>query len=275
MSAVCYRYDGTFDGFLTCIFESYVNKEPPAEFLLDDDPTVTLWEEREVTTHPAHARRVYERLGKKTSPAFRTQMERAYLTCLPDRDMILYRLIRRGFDEGNRVSRDLTDPDMAKVTLALQKMWTEWDHLKGFVRFSELDGFLVGEIEPKNRVLPLLGGHFAARLNGEKLVLYDRTHHEALFAAGFRWTIEPVEEFHMGRAGEEELSWRRLWRSFFNTIAIEGRTNPKCQSTHLPKRYRHVMTEFMEEESGQKELPGGWTGKEKHGMIGEITPAGG
>ena len=265
LTEVCYRYDGTFAGFLTCIFESYVNKEPPAEFLLLDDSTMTLWPERAVNTHPAHAKRVWEGLGKKTSAEFRARMERAYLTCLEDRDMILYRLIRRGFDEGNRVSRDLTDPDMARVTLALQKLFTEQDHLKGFVRFSELDGFLVGEIEPKNRVLPLLGPHFAARLGGEKLVLYDRTHHEALFAAGFRWTIEPVEEFHMGPAGEEELGWRRLWKSFFNTIAIEGRVNPKCQSTHLPKRYRHVMTEFMEEESGQKELPG--SGLEQKNMV--------
>ena len=96
MSAVCYRYDGMFDGFLTCVFESYVNKELPAEFLLLDDPALTLWPERVVETHPAHAKRVREGLGKKTSAQFRTQMERAYLTCLPDRDMILYRLIRRG-----------------------------------------------------------------------------------------------------------------------------------------------------------------------------------
>ena len=115
---------------------------------------------------------------------------------------------------------------------------------------------MVGEIEPKNRVLPLLAPHFAARLNGEKVILYDRTHREALFAAGFRWTIEPVEDFHMGPAGGEELEWRRLWKSFFNTIAIEGRTNPKCQSTHLPKRYRHVMTEFLTDGEMERSLPG-------------------
>lgn len=249
MEPVCYRYDGTFEGFLTCVFESYVNKETPAAFLLLDDPNLTLWPEREVDTCPDHARRVYEGLGKKASPAFRTQMERAHLTCLEDRDMVLYRLIRRGFAEGDRVRKDLTDPEMAKVTLALQKMWTEWDHLKGFARFSDMGGVLVGEIEPKNRVLPLLGAHFAARLNGEKVILYDRTHREALFSAGFHWSVEPVEDFHIGPAGEEERAWRRLWKSFFNTIAIEGRTNPKCQATHMPKRYRHVMTEFQEEEA--------------------------
>ncbi|MDE6107439.1 MAG: TIGR03915 family putative DNA repair protein [Oscillospiraceae bacterium] len=273
MAQVCYRYDGTFEGFLTCIFESYVNHEPPCAFLTPDQDEMTLWEEREVITDEAHAQRVFDGLGRKTSPLFRHQMERAYLTCLPDRDMILYTLIRRGFAEGDRVRQDLTDPNMAKVTLALQKLDTEWDHLKGFVRFSDLDGYLVGEIEPKNRVLSLLAPHFAARLNGEKVVLYDRTHHEVLFAANFRWTIQPVEDFHIGPAGEEELAWRRMWKSFFNTLAIEGRINPKCQSTHLPKRYRHVMTEFMEEETPQKSLPEGYTSKEKYGILGEPSPA--
>ena len=172
-------------------------------------------------------------------------------------------------DEGDRVCRDLTDPNMAKVTLALQKLATEEDHLKGFVRFSDLDGYLVGEIQPKNRVLPLLAPHFANRLSGEKVVLYDRTHHEAMFATGFRWTIEPVEDFHIGPAGTEELQWRRMWKSFFNTLAIEGRINPKCQSTHLPKRYRHVMTEFMEDE-GAKELPPAYTEAGKCGKIERI-----
>jgi len=253
LEQVCYRYDGTFEGFLTCIFENYVNKEPPAAFLTFADQEVTLWPEREVETDRGHARRVYEGLGRKTSKLFCRQMERAFLTCLPDRDMVLYGLIRRGFDEGDRVRLDLADPAMARVTLALQKLWTEEDHLKGFVRFSELDGMLVGEIEPKNRVLPLLAPHFADRLSGEKLALYDRTHREALFCENFKWAILPVEEFHMGPAGVEEKQWRGLWRRFYQTIAIEGRENPSCQAAHMPKRYRHVMTEFMTDPPPQAE----------------------
>ena len=50
--------------------------------------------------------------------------------------------------------------------------------LKGFVRFSEFDGMLAGEIRPKNRVLPLLRGHFCSRMYNEVFLLYDRTHLE-------------------------------------------------------------------------------------------------
>ena len=56
----------------------------------------------------------------------------------------------------------------------------------------------------------------------------------------------------MGPAGEREREFRELWRRYFKTIAIEGRLNPKCQSTHMPKRYRHVMTEFMEDGEPQR-----------------------
>ncbi len=250
---VCYRYDGTFAGFLTCVFESYAHHEPPMAFRLwNDDPT--LFDERVVITHEGHAKRVYAALKKRVSLRFQDLISKGFLTCLPDRELDLYTLMERGLREGNRVTSDLSDPVMARLTLALQKLWTEQDHLKGFVRFVEVDGALVGEIEPKNRVLPLLGPHFAGRFNGDTVILHDRAHHEALICQRFRWTITPVEDFSLGPAGAGEEELKNLWRRYFKTLSIEGRFNPKCQSTHLPKRYRPMMCEFEEEKimDGQK-----------------------
>ena len=256
---VCYRYDGTFEGFLTCVFDAYAHHEPPMEFCLTGDG-FTLWEEREVVTHPVHAQRVYKAL-LGVSPAFQDLIERAFLTCLPRKEMALYELIRRGLEEGDKVRRDLSDPTVAQVMLALKKMGTEWDHLKGFVRFSELDGALVGEIEPKNRVLPLLASHFAQRYPGERLALYDRTHREIFLSDRGQWKLPPAEDFRMGPAGTQERAYRELWRKYFQAVAIEGRINPKCQNTHLPKRYRHVMTEFLTDEAPGPGLPGKTAGE--------------
>ena len=33
-----YRYDGTFGGFLCCVFESFLKKETPAAILPEDGP---------------------------------------------------------------------------------------------------------------------------------------------------------------------------------------------------------------------------------------------
>lgn len=242
-----YRYDGSFAGFLTCVWDALENKIEPEGFLLFEDGA-TLWEEKEMATDESKAKRLYAALAKRTSGRFRHFITWGFLTCLPERELALFTLIRRGMKEGKRVAMDLSDPVMAKVMLAYQKLSTEQDHLKGFVRFSELDGALVGEIEPKNRVLPILAPHFAARFSGEKLALYDRTHREAFFSMKGQWKIIPVEDFHMGPAGVEEKAFRDMWRQYFKSVTIEGRINPKCQSTHLPKRYRHVMTEFLTSE---------------------------
>ena len=54
---VSYCYDGSFAGFLTCVFESYVHREAPAAFSTPADPRLSLWPERNVETDEAHAKR--------------------------------------------------------------------------------------------------------------------------------------------------------------------------------------------------------------------------
>ena len=45
---VCCQYDGSFAGFLTCVFESYVNREEPVEFRTPEDPCCSLYPLRTV-----------------------------------------------------------------------------------------------------------------------------------------------------------------------------------------------------------------------------------
>lgn len=59
---VTYCYDGSFEGFLCCIFESYRNKEVPTAICCDEDFAPTLFAVRSVATDPDHARRVLRKL---------------------------------------------------------------------------------------------------------------------------------------------------------------------------------------------------------------------
>ena len=152
------------------------------------------------------------------------------------------------------MTADLGDDRVDVLRRAVQHLEEEAHKYTGFVRFSDQGGVLVSEIQPKNRVLPLLRVHFTQRLNTEAFVIFDRTHREGLVHQGGRWAILPMEDFDSGPAEDQELYYRRLWRRFFQTIGIEGRTNPRCQNTHLPKRYRAMMTEFQPDE-GQAALP--------------------
>lgn len=242
---VACQYDGSFAGFLSCVFDCYVNREEPVQFLGPEELCCSLYPLRAVAANREHAGRVYRSFSKKFGPAGQRLVLRGFLTCLPEKELWLWRLIQKGYAQGPSLVRDLTDPVVDTVVKAVRALESEAHQYTGFVRFSQMDGLLAGEIEPKNRVLPLLRPHFCGRYPQETFILYDRTHREALFHQRGKWAILPVEDFQLGPVGEEELAYRNMWRSFYRTISIEGRYNPKCRMTHMPKRYWNAMTEFQ------------------------------
>lgn len=246
---VSYTYDGTFAGFLTCVYESSRHQEAPAAFSGPEDPQLSLYPERPVETDAKRAREVYVSLARRISPAARELVALGFLTCAEERELLLWNFIWYGFARGRAVTLDLTDPRVAALEHAVRHLRNEAHLFKGFLRFSQVSGVLAAEIEPKNRVLPLLRPHFCARCPGEDFLIYDRTHREALFHQQGNWVILPLERLNLAQASEEEQRCRALWRRFYQTISIEGRENPRCRMTHMPKRYWNTMTEFQSEES--------------------------
>lgn len=246
---VCYVYDGSFEGFLTCVYEAYVHHEYPAAFMGPEEEQFSLFPGRPVETHPEHAGRVRASLHKRMGPAA-LWVVNGFLAALPEREVHLFRFLALGYERGPSLMRDLTDDRVAVLHKALIHLNGEAHLLKGFVRFSDQAGVLVAEIEPKNRVLPLLRAHFCARYQKERFIIYDRTYKEALFYGAGRWAIIPLERFDAAAPDREERDYRALWRRFYDTIAIEGRYNPKCRMTHMPKRYWHMMTEFQTDGPG-------------------------
>ena len=178
-----YYYDGSFDGFLSCIFESYANKEVLTAIYCDEDAVPTLFDCRSVTTDSAHAMRVLRKLIK-VSPYAAELVQKGFLTCMEDKELYLYRMVVKLLREGPAFLRNFSDETLYPVACAVRHLEGEVHLLKGFVRFSELGGILGSEIEPKNRVLPLLRSHFCDRFREDQFFIYDRTHKEALFYAG-------------------------------------------------------------------------------------------
>lgn len=243
MNDVIYQYDGSLEGFLCCVYESYVYKEIPAAFCCDEDP-VSLYDVRTVVTQSEHSQRVSRGIANRSTKAL-SVVRRGFLTCLPDKELCLYTFIRKLLSDGPGFMRDLSDPACYPLYRAIRHMNGELEKLRGFIRFSDYGGTLGAEIEPKNRVLPLLGGHFCQRYANETFFIYDRTHHDILLHSNGRSFITQIDEFQPALPESEELHFRALWKRFFQSVTIYERENPRCQNSFLPKRYRGTMTEFL------------------------------
>ena len=151
-------------------------------------------------TDQAKAERVYRSLSKKISPSlpagnpgFSHLSARAGAAHVP--------FPAAGLPTGGGHHPDLTDDRVHVLWKAVQHLGSEAHLLKGFLRFSDQQGVLVGEIEPKNRVLPLLRPHFCTRYSEEHFLIYDHTHRELLIHQPGRWAILPAEDFALPRRG--------------------------------------------------------------------------
>lgn len=97
---VSYTYDGSFSGFLTCIYESYRHKEAPAAFSTPEDPRISLYPERPVESDPSRARQVYLSLARKISPSARELVSLGFLTCAEEQELLLWNFIWYGYARG-------------------------------------------------------------------------------------------------------------------------------------------------------------------------------
>jgi probable DNA metabolism protein len=241
---VTYIYDGSFEGLMCCVFESYGRRETPGAVYGPGTRQLSLFGGREIATDRAISLRVSDAIPRKICPDALDFVQRAFLTFHAGKELDTLLFLRLGFTHGRKVMDMLHNDVVDRLSKAVRHLGQEAHLLSGFLRFSDAGGALVAQITPKNFVLPVLAPHFIARYPGENMLIYDKTHRSAFFCHEGKIKICPVEDFTMPGPDEEELRFRKLWKLFYNTIGIKERYNPKCRMTHMPKRYWENMTEF-------------------------------
>lgn len=252
---VVYRYDGTLDGMLTCIFESYAQRESPAAILSPRAVQYSLFETRMIPTDREKAERVIAGLRRTAGDEAADLVQLSHLTCLPEKELHALAFTRLAMKAGRTACSMLADHRVNVLNRAVRFLQIESHHLCGFIRFVECAGTLVSLITPKNDVLPLLDSHFSDRFPEERFIIYDRNRLMALMHLPGMSRIVPVNELKIPAVSEEELDVQRLWRRFHQTIAIEGRMNKELQRSLMPLRFRPNMTEFQPEDAFEAVRP--------------------
>ena len=87
-SDVTYVYDGSFEGLLTAVFESFENRELPCSIVAEDEFVPTLFACKTIDTDPQKADRVRRGL-KNVSADVWNAVRLGYLTCIEDRGTLI------------------------------------------------------------------------------------------------------------------------------------------------------------------------------------------
>ncbi len=239
-----YIYDGSWAGFLCCVFESVYTREQPLEIYTEDSSLPSLYRQKYIETCSSKAARVLASISIKISKRALELLQHCFLSCLQQKECLMLRFLLRGYQEGASYPYQLCDADVAPLLKAEQHLLNEAHLLKGFVRFDEVNGFLVSVISPKNFVLPFLMPHFSARMCEESFLIFDETHATALVYENGKGRLASMEGISFNHAEGDQ--YQDLWKLFYNSIAIEERKNERCRRSHMPKRYWEHMPEVCD-----------------------------
>lgn len=248
-----YLYDGSFEGFLTCIYEHYYQDRASGIYRKDCYQANLLSTSRIVITEEEKATKVYDAIERKISKEDLRRIYRVFLSSVDGKENKLLQYIRLGFQKGSAIGLLHSNPVVFDVQKIEQKVSIEMHRMKGLIRFSALmknspgisgREILYSVIEPDHDVLEIIADHFADRLKSDPFIIHDKTRKKAVFAQDGSWYIAEFTDADLPSFGEVERNYRDLWKRYFETIAIQERINPTCQKRMMPVRYWKNLTEF-------------------------------
>ncbi len=251
---IIYTYDGTFEGLLTSIFETYNRKNFPVDICSRQGEQKHLFAQKlDIHTNEIKAERVWKGIQNKLMGKNNQLLFYAFLSEEKGIEMKIYRFLRRLFSEHFNIETDFGDSDVLYLTQTSQKVKKEAMRMMQFVRFQHAkDGMYFCGIEPRYDVIPLVINHFKNRFADQKWLLYDLKRNYGILYENEK--IEEViisnKEFNTitGQVNENILQegeefYQKLWKSYFKHINIKERKNLKLQRLHMPRRFWKYLPE--------------------------------
>lgn len=247
-----YRCEDSLEGIFTAVYLAYEEKRKPGDTCLSLDQEPLLFAE-DVTVVPDEVKtgKVMRTLKRRFGEEDCLRLCMALASEERDKAQAVYRTVADGLSRRagqGHLFDNLADDHVCRAFALARNTSREIDHLRGFVRFQELQGgVLYAGIGPKNNILTFLMPHFADRLPSENFVIYDdKRNWFGVHPARGQWYLLCGEEEKTSAPGlsEEENEYQELFRGFCRAITIQERRNLQLQRNMLPLRFREYMTEF-------------------------------
>ncbi len=243
---VNYIYDSSFEGLLTAIYESYYSDKPPEHILPDRYvQQQLLCENIQIVTCEQKADKVYHAILKKISSYALRHTYYAFLSEKQDISTTLYHYLRLGFKVGKDIDRYLIDENVRCVHDISRKVGFERHRMLGLLRFRQVgtDNYYAS-FEPDYNITALIAPHFTKRLSDQNWIIHDMKRNiGAIYKKDTKaWIISDMMAYQPIHDISHEKMFQEMWKTYFNSIAIEAKQNAKLQRQFMPQRYwKHLI----------------------------------
>lgn len=237
-------YDGTFECFLSLVYEVYYKKLKPTSILKKSPEILILEDIKTIMYDEKNSSKVLDAISSKfTKKNFETILN-IFMCDTKEFELELLQFIILGFKDQKQLSN--INISYVQNIQDLQKELFRHNHkMSGFARFEELeDGTLYAKIDGKFNVVYFLGKHFLKRFNNQNYIIHDLTREIAFIKNETFTGVQNVASFETPELSENEQKFSKLWKTFFASVAIESRENKNLQRQMVPLIYRTYMNEF-------------------------------
>lgn len=243
-----YFFDGTKNGLLTCIFESFYDRRIPDDVTSECVQCGLLDEIVTIKTDNKKAERVYKCLKNCKTKYLVPDFNLTFRSGEKSRFKVLFDYLNVAISNKNiDVSKAFALPEIQAFTDLKNRIYTETHRFKGFLRFMETEkGFYYACYEPDNDITELLVPHFTARLQSP-FIIHDIKRNILALCDGKRYKI-----LNGGNNGvtvfmsESEEIFLDLWQQYYKSINIEERKNLRQMRNYMPERYWKNLSEKQE-----------------------------
>ena len=250
-----YLFDGTYAGFLTCVFEAFERKEFDVQLTVDSAVQVSYFDQsvREIISDLKKVERVYNRLQKRIGISKSKECYQAFLSEDKAAWNASFRILIAIFRGQEDILKNFGHEDVLLFSQTLKKVSRERHRMKAFVRFQKsADGLFFAIVEPDFNVLPLIIPFFRNRYADQAWIIYDLKR-----KYGIHYDKVSVSEIKLSQAEKGDLIqssavidlddkdeyFKKLWLQYFKSTNIASRRNMKLHLQHVPKRYWRYLPE--------------------------------
>lgn len=247
-----FRYDKTFEGLLTALFDAYEQRVFP-DRLIGEKEAAPLFAEvvHTVVADAGKAERVWKGVEEKLSRNVARMLMCVWLSETPGCDGLLFRYLRKAFDAPRSIATDFGDDDVLEAVKLARKVDKEKHYLVQFVRFQQAaDGTYFAPVSPLYNALPLAVPHFRDRFSDQKWLIYDFKRRYGYYYDGQEVREVTFEDDALLRdkledrqMAEDEKCYQELWKGYFRAAAVRERLNPRLHRQHMPRRFWKYLTE--------------------------------